>query len=170
MTVNTTLRRLAKLAKYSNWPNGVTVVNFIFQRVIGKNKSVPHGVHFTSIYQGPENYTYNKHCKSILASFACSSGCYFTAFENTSISIGDGTIWAPNVCIQTGNHDLLDRSIYHCKSVSIGRNCWIGFGAVILAGVELGDNVTVGANAVVTRSFPDNSVVAGVPARLIKSI
>jgi acetyltransferase-like isoleucine patch superfamily enzyme len=51
--------------------------------------------------------------------------------------------------------------------VKIGNHCWIGAGAIILKNVELGDACVVGAGAVVTKSFPNGSVIAGVPARLI---
>lgn len=50
----------------------------------------------------------------------------------------------------------------------VGENCWIGTGAVILGGVTLGDNVTVAAGAVVTKSFPGKCLIGGVPARVIK--
>lgn len=61
---------------------------------------------------------------------------------------------------------------YFCKTyakpVTIGNDCWIGAGAIILGGVTLGDNVTVAAGAVVTRSFPGDCIIGGVPARVIR--
>ena len=54
--------------------------------------------------------------------------------------------------------------------VVIGNNVWIGDKATILAGVTVGDNVIVGANSVVTKDIPSNTMVAGVPARIINSI
>ena len=53
---------------------------------------------------------------------------------------------------------------------TIGKGCWIGGHAMINPGVTLGDNVVVGSGAVVTRSFPDNVLVAGVPARVIREL
>jgi acetyltransferase-like isoleucine patch superfamily enzyme len=54
--------------------------------------------------------------------------------------------------------------------IKVGNNVFLGFGAIILPGVTIGDNVVVGAGSIVTKDVPSNSVVAGVPARYIKSI
>ncbi len=54
--------------------------------------------------------------------------------------------------------------------IRVGSNVFIGFGAIILPGVTIGDNVVIGAGAVVTRDVPANSVAAGVPARVIKTL
>ncbi len=54
------------------------------------------------------------------------------------------------------------------KETIIGNNCFVGTGAKIMAGVHMGDNVIVGANAVVTKDVPAYSIVAGVPAKVIK--
>jgi acetyltransferase-like isoleucine patch superfamily enzyme len=56
------------------------------------------------------------------------------------------------------------------KGIKIGRNCWIGSNVIITDGVNIGDNCVVAAGAVVTKSFPDNSLLGGVPAKLIKKI
>ena len=50
----------------------------------------------------------------------------------------------------------------------MGNNCWIGAGAVFLDGAELGDGCVVAANAVVTKQFPANSIVGGVPAKVLR--
>ena len=50
----------------------------------------------------------------------------------------------------------------------IGHNVWIGYGACFLRGVAVGDNVIVGTNSVVTRDVPDNAVVGGIPARVLR--
>lgn len=55
-----------------------------------------------------------------------------------------------------------------CTPVVVGNNCYFGLGAKILGGVKIGNNVTVGANAIVTKDIPDNAVVGGIPARMIK--
>ena len=85
------------------------------------------------------------------------------------IHIGENTLVAGGVTILS--HD-------HCKRVGnnqpflidtfIGKNCFIAVGAIILPGVKIGDEVIVGAGAVVTKDVPSNNVVAGNPARIIR--
>lgn len=86
------------------------------------------------------------------------------------ITIDDDVRVAANVQLISNNHDLKDRDILVCKPVHLKRNCWIGAGASILPGVTVGVNAVVGAAAVVTKDVPDNAVVAGNPARIIKMI
>lgn len=52
--------------------------------------------------------------------------------------------------------------------VTVGDNCYFGLGVKILGSVKIGNNVTIGANAVVTKDIPDNAVVGGIPAKIIK--
>jgi acetyltransferase-like isoleucine patch superfamily enzyme len=54
------------------------------------------------------------------------------------------------------------------RDVRVGSNVWIGYGACILRGVTVGDNSVVGTNAVATKDVPDNAVVGGVPARVLR--
>jgi len=74
-----------------------------------------------------------------------------------------------NVWILSANHDLYDQYKYNVATIKIGDYCWVGMGSVITAGVELGTRTIVGANSVVTKSFPEGfCVVAGNPAKVIK--
>lgn len=93
-------------------------------------------------------------------------GCYVQGVF--IIVIGDDTIFAPDVKIIPTNHlkDDLAKSV-PAEPIRIGKRCRIASNAVILPGVQLGDDVIVGAGAVVTQSFPNGSVIGGVPARLI---
>lgn len=90
------------------------------------------------------------------------------------VRIGDNCFIAPQVGIYTATHpiDPIERAkgIESAKPVNIGNNCWIGGNAVINPGVSLGHNVVVGSGAVVTKSFGDNVVIAGNPAKIIKRV
>ena len=96
-----------------------------------------------------------------------SSGVYIQ--DTPHIHIGKRCFIAPNVGIIAINHDPANPANHlPPEDVHIGDDCWIGMNSVILPGVHLGNNVTVGAGSVVTKSFPDNSIVAGNPAKLIR--
>jgi maltose O-acetyltransferase len=87
-----------------------------------------------------------------------------------AVTIGDGTQIGPGVQILTANHprDPAQRRqmLEFGRPVSIGRNVWIGGGAIILPGVTIGDNAIVGAGSVVTRDVPAGRTAVGNPARL----
>lgn len=90
------------------------------------------------------------------------------------IEIGDDTLIGPQVGIYTVNHpvDPVERKkgLQRAQPVKIGKNCWIGGNATINPGVSLGDNVVVASGSIVTKSFGDNVMIAGVPAKVIKQI
>ncbi len=87
------------------------------------------------------------------------------------VEIGDNVLMAPDVKIATVNHDLRDRmNLYHFGKVTIQENAWICIGAIICPGVTIGKNAVVAAGAVVTTDVPDNAMVAGNPARIIKTL
>ncbi len=89
----------------------------------------------------------------------------------TTVTIGEGTQIGPAVQIYAADHprDPVERKagLESAKPVAIGRNCWIGGGAIILPGVTIGDDAIVGAGSVVTRDVPAGATVAGNPARLL---
>lgn len=90
------------------------------------------------------------------------------------IRIQYGTLIAPGVVIVDHDHniELPPEEIWQdgeMFAVDIGPYCWIGANATILKGVKLGKGCVVGAGAVVTKSFPEGSIIAGVPAKLIRT-
>ena len=97
-----------------------------------------------------------------------------TILDRAEVTIGDNAVIAPGVLITTVNHAMTAkrRRENYCtaKPIRIGNDVWLGGNCVILPGVTLGDNVIVAAGAVVTRDIPSNSLAAGVPARVIRSL
>ena len=89
------------------------------------------------------------------------------------VDIGDDVMIGPNVSIITSGHPLepsLRRSFVTAAPIVIERNVWIATGATVIGGVTVGENSVVAAGAVVTRDVPANSLVGGVPARIIRSL
>lgn len=97
-------------------------------------------------------------------------GCCFQ--DHGGIWIGDGSLIGQQVVMATLDHDLdpAHRQDMFPGPIRIGRNVWIGAHATILRNVTIGDGAVVAAGAVVTKDVPPNTVVAGVPARVIKTI
>lgn len=95
-----------------------------------------------------------------------------TFLDTNKIVIGERTIIAPDVKIYTAYHDLngykrrdkkTKRLLTKSEPVVIGDDCWIGGNTVILAGVKIGNNVTIGANSLVKEDLPDNVIACGNP-------
>lgn len=97
-----------------------------------------------------------------------------TLVDDTHIFVGDNTMFAPNVIVATAAHPILpqlrENGYQYNMPVHIGRNCWIGAGAIILPGVNIGDNSVIGAGSVVTKDIPANVVAVGNPCRVMREI
>lgn len=91
------------------------------------------------------------------------------------VEIGDYTIFGNYVSLHPENHNYSDpnlpireQGVHSVGGIKIGANCWIGAKVTFLDGAEIGDNCIVAAGALVNKRFPDNVIIAGVPARVIK--
>ncbi|QQV03416.1 MULTISPECIES: acyltransferase [Chryseobacterium] len=90
------------------------------------------------------------------------------------LEIGDECIVGQYLSCHPENHNYqnIEISIRHQgvnrKGIKIGKNCWIGSKVTILDGVEIGDGCILAAGSVITKSFPDNSIIGGIPAKLLK--
>jgi len=141
------------------------ICDFFFRKILRQNKGVTWPIHYTSTIRCPE--------KLILGEGVFpgdSPGNYINAMNG--IEIGDYTNLGPNVGLISSNHDFnQNEKVVFAPPIVIGKNCWIGMGAVVLPGVRLGDNTIVGAGAIVTKSFEEGyCVLAGNPASIIKRI
>jgi maltose O-acetyltransferase len=94
--------------------------------------------------------------------------------DGAQVIFGDNVLIAPGVLISTATHpldpDKRRAGIEIAKPISIGNNVWLGMGAKILPGVNIGENAVVAAGAVVSKDVPPSVVVAGVPATVMKDI
>jgi acetyltransferase-like isoleucine patch superfamily enzyme len=109
---------------------------------------------------------------SIGAKTVLGQDCTISAYKH--ISIGRECIVADRVMMIDFDHGVVEverpireQGIYK-RDVRVGHNVWIGYGACILRGTTVGDNCVIGTSSVVTKDVPDNAVVAGLPARVIR--
>jgi acetyltransferase-like isoleucine patch superfamily enzyme len=93
----------------------------------------------------------------------------------SGVDIGEAVLAAGNVYISAGAYSIedtskpiMDQTAYSKRPIKIGDHVWIGTGAIILDGVNVGKGAVIGAGAVVTKDVPENSIVAGVPAKVIR--
>ena len=96
--------------------------------------------------------------------------CHFQ--DHGGVTLDDGCQIGHNVVFATLNHGFApeDRSTTYPAPIVLKKNVWVGSNATILSGVTIGENAIVGAGSVVTKNVPDNAIVGGVPAKVIKYI
>lgn len=104
--------------------------------------------------------------KNVFVNFGCSF------MDRGGITIEDGALIGPQVKLITENHaeDPDIRQHVYSQPIMIRQKAWLGAGATVLPGVTIGENAIVGAGSVVTKDVPDNTIVAGVPARIVRNI
>ncbi|WP_421385217.1 sugar O-acetyltransferase [Bacillus salacetis] len=124
------------------------------------------------VYMEPNirfDYGYNTHVgENFFANFDC------TILDVCEVRFGDNCMLAPGVHIYTATHPLdpaeRNSGREYAKPITFGDNVWIGGSSIINPGVTVGDNVVIASGAVVTKDIPDNVVVGGNPARIIKQL
>ena len=135
----------------------------LFSRLIGKTVDESFGL-FPPFYTDyGQNITIGKNV-------FINSGCCFQ--DQGGIEIGDNVLIGQQVVLATLNHDLMPekRANMSPAPIKIGDDVWIGAHATILAGVTIGNGAVIAAGAVVTKDVPANTIVGGVPAKIIKNI
>jgi maltose O-acetyltransferase len=125
-----------------------------------------------NVYMEPNirfDYGYNTHVgENFYTNFDC------TILDVCEVRFGDNCMLAPGVQIYSATHPLnpteRNSGKEYAKPITFGNNVWIGGSAIINPGVTVGDNVVIASGAVLTKDVPDNVVVGGNPARIIKQI
>ena len=122
---------------------------------------IQHGVHF--------DFGFNTHFLSMAyVNFGV------TFLDTSPITIGDMCFIAPGVILTCAGHPVVaeqrDQGIETSKPITIGNSVWIGAHATICGGVTVGNHAVIGAGAVVLHDVPENTIVAGVPAKEIRKI
>ncbi|PRO67140.1 sugar O-acetyltransferase [Alkalicoccus urumqiensis] len=115
------------------------------------------------------DYGYNTHVgENFFANFDC------TILDVCEVRFGDNCMLAPSVEVYTATHPIdpeeRNSGREYAQPITFGDNVWIGGAAVINPGVTVGDNVVIASGAVVTKDIPENVVVGGNPARVIRAI
>jgi len=155
-------QKLVRAFNYSDPENSnerVRLIHKLFGSA-GEGVSIEHNFHC--------DLGYNIHVgRNFYAGYNC------TILDMAEVRIGDDCMIAPNVGIYTAGHSIepmnRNKSGYGIP-ITIGSNVWIGGHSVILPGVTIGDNSIVAAGSIVTKDVPANVVVAGNPAKVLKSI
>ncbi len=155
--------RTLKISNQLNKAGDMNIVRAFLSDIIGK--SIDES---TTIFP-PFYVNFGKFItlgKNIFINHACSF------LDMGGITIEDDVQIGPRVNLVTENHPLdpSDRRTLITQPIVIKRNAWIGAGATILPGVTIGENAVIAAGAVVSKDVPANTVVGGVPAKLIKTI
>ncbi len=157
-------KRTKELLRLYNRSETVSEQRTILQQLLG-------GIGQDSIIEPPFYCSYGRNTRIgdyVYLNFLC------TILDNNEVHIGHRVMLGPAVQIYTAAHLLQAEARIQgwevAKAVVIEDNVWIGGGAILLPGVRIGRNAVVGAGAVVTRSVPANTVVAGNPARAIREI
>jgi len=106
--------------------------------------------------------------KNVYANFG------LTLVDDTHIYVGDNVMFGPNVVVATAGHPILpelrEQGLQYNAPVHIGKNCWIGAGALLMPGVSIGEGSVIGAGSVVTRDVPANVVAVGNPCRVLRPV
>lgn len=152
-----------KLLIQLNVSSGEAEIRSLLSGIIGGE------VDATSMVFPPFQINYGKNTKigkGVFINFDC------TFLDLGGITIEDNVMLAPNVSLLSEGHpvDINSRQTLTVGKIHIKRNAWIGAGATILQGVTIGENSIVAAGAVVAMDVPDNTIVGGVPAKIIKNI
>lgn len=126
-------------------------------------------------YMGGSIWFENNDCRIIIGKNTSVESAHLAVTEpNRSIVIGEDCMFSYGIEVRTGDsHSIIDldtkKRINLAQNIEIGNHVWIGARSMVLKGVKIEDNSIVGINSIVTKSVANNSIVAGIPAKVIKT-
>jgi acetyltransferase-like isoleucine patch superfamily enzyme len=161
--INKVVTRTLKLSQQLNSSDNTEDVRLILGNIIGTEID-----RSTTVF--PPFYTNFGKFLSIAKNVFINHACSF--LDMGGITIEDEVLIGPKVNLITENHPVNpnERRALITKPIIIKRKAWIGAGATILPGVTIGENAIVAAGAVVSKDVPENTIVGGIPANIIKKI
>ena len=161
--INEIVSRTIKLSQQLNVSDNIDAVRQFLSEIIGTKIDES-----TTVF--PPFYTNFGKFISIGKNVFINHACSF--LDMGGITIEDEVLIGPKVNLITENHpiDPNDRRALITKPILIKRRAWIGAGAIILPGVTVGENSIIAAGAVVSKDVPNNVIVGGIPAKIIKAI
>lgn len=144
-------------------PDQLEARNALFRQLLGQST--------TFHIEPPFRCDYGENIKlgeNFFANYNC------TILDCAEVVIGNNVMFAPNVSLFTAAHPIdpakRNSGIEFALPITIGNNVWIGGNTVVMPNVRIGDNVVIGAGSVVTRDIPDNSIAAGNPCRVLRTL
>lgn len=159
--------------------------NYAQRKTFEFNMSLPHDKIFRENIIRTLFKKVGENC-NITPPFNCDYGCNITIGKNfysnfnltvldvAEVIIGDNVMFGPNVGIYTAGHpihyDMRNKGYEYGIRIEIGNSVWFGGNVVVNPGIRIGNNVVVGSGSVITKDIPDNVIVAGNPARIIREI
>jgi len=150
------------------YPNakGISVAHKLYcffpQKILRINGSATWPMHFTSRVLVVKNIKVGNRSAPGL-----NSGAYVQG--KNGIIIGNNCRFGPNIGLISANHNTDDYDFWDKTGpIRIGNSVWLGMNVVVMPGIQIGNNVIVAANSVVTKNIPPNSIAAGIPCKVIK--
>jgi acetyltransferase-like isoleucine patch superfamily enzyme len=147
------------------------LINGFFKNILRVNAKAKVNLHFASRFVGAGGLIIVGDNPNLQLCLMSNPSIYINTADK-GISIDSSVYIASGVKLIGANHDVNDLTIAAAPSdiIRIGRDCWLGANSVILPAVQLGPKTIVGAGSIVTKSFSGNCIIAGNPAKIIRSL
>lgn len=162
---HTLVQRLNEFNNTSDTPEGLEERELILKEIVGTYNEGLYIIPPVHANCGLHNVHFGK---NVVVNFNSNF------VDDGDIFIGDDCMLGPNVSVITAIHPISPKlrihKLQYNKPIHIGKNVWLGAGAIIMPGVTIGDNSIVGAGSVVTHDVEENTIVVGSPARVLRKI